>query len=84
MNCETCTYRYECASADAFPENVECGLQAEIIDLAGYRRAKGMDTEPLEDRLFGEIDEFLKSVCWWIIGGGVVLVAWNLLRRWLG
>jgi len=71
MNCETCTYRYECASA-------------EIIDLAGYRRAKGMDTEPLEDRLFGEIDEFLKSVCWWIIGGGVVLVAWNLLRGWLG
>lgn len=79
MNCETCTYRFECASADVLPESVDCAAQAEIIDLAEYRRMKGLD----EDKLFGEIDEFLKSVCWWIIGGGVVLVAWNLLRRWL-
>lgn len=57
MNCETCTYRFECASADVLPESVDCAAQAEIIDLAEYR--------------------------WWIIGGGVVLVAWNLLRRWL-
>jgi len=86
MNCETCTYRYECASADAFPENVECGLQgeAEIIDLAEYRRAKGMDTEPLEDRLFGEIDEVFARTWRWVIGMGIVYILAQLLRWWLG
>jgi len=83
MNCETCTYRYECASADAFPENVECGLQAEIIDLAEYRRAKGMDTEPLEDRLFGEIDEVFARTWRWVIGMGIVYILAQLLRVWL-
>jgi len=83
MNCETCTYRYECASADAFPENVECGLQAEIIDLAGYRRAKGMDTESLEDRLFGEIDEVFARTWRWVIGMGIVYILAQLLRVWL-
>jgi len=83
MNCETCTYRFECASADVFPENVECGLQAEIIDLAEYRRAKGMDTESLEDRLFGEIDEVFARTWRWVIGMGIVYILAQLLRVWL-
>ena len=84
MNCETCTYRFECASADVYPATIECGAQAEVIDINEYRRAKGMDTESLEDRLFGEIDEVFARTWRWVIGMGIVYILAQLLRGWMG
>ena len=82
MNCETCTYASECPSADTYPESAEC-VAAEVIDINEHRRTEAFQTKSVEGKLFDAIDDTLSFLCWWIIGGGVVLVAWNLLRGWL-
>jgi len=81
MNCETCTYRYECASADVYPATIECGAQAEVIDINEYRRAK--KDESIEDRLFGTIDKVFDAIWPWVIGATVIYLAYHLLRWWL-
>jgi len=79
MNCKTCTYRCECPSDVIDPDPT-----GNVIDLNEYRRVKALESEEWEDKLFDAIDDTLTFLCWWIIGGGAVLIIWNLLRGWMG
>lgn len=97
MNCRTCSYRYECASADICPEWVECAVdtgifdtlerRAEIINLDEYRQQKKLYMPPpeaWEDKLFGRIDAVLDRMYPWVIGTALIYLAYHLLRWWLG